>query len=173
MGEMVQLRKEDIRMDPTADGPVAVMEIDPKAGSTKTNKSRIVPIHPHLIEQGFLAFVEQRKPGYLFVGDDRTPVKGKLPLNLRDARVNDLGQWVREIGVTAPDVQPNHGWRHTFKTIARGMLPPMAAEVRDYIQGHAPRTEGEGYGNIPLAVLKDEMGRFPRFNLDGKSQGFR
>ena len=28
-----------------------------------------------------------------------------------------LAKWVRELGITDPEVQPNHGWRHSFKQI--------------------------------------------------------
>jgi hypothetical protein len=45
---------------------------------------------------------------------------------------------VRGLGVTAKDVDPNHGWRHRFKT--EGRARAMEFNVLDAIQGHAPQT---------------------------------
>lgn len=42
------------------------MRFTPEDGSIKTDESRIVPIHPHVIEQGFLDFVKTRTGMPLF-----------------------------------------------------------------------------------------------------------
>ena len=76
-----------------------------------------------------------------------------------------MAKWVREIGVDDPDVQPNHGWRHRFKTVARTVA--MDPEIRDQMQGHAPDTEGRKYGEIEAVVLKREIDKFPRYLLTG------
>ena len=70
---------------------------------------------------------------------------------------------MREIGVDDPNVQPNHGWRHLFKTLARraGIEP----EVRDALQGHAPRSVGESYGEWPIDVLLRSIELLPRFEV--------
>jgi len=74
-----------------------------------------------------------------------------------------LAKWVREIGVTDPDVQPNHGWRHRFKTISRNIR--MDPEIRDRIQGHAPRTEGEGYGDVSPSATLREIALLPKYDV--------
>lgn len=58
---------------------------------------------------------------------------------------------------------PNHGWRHRFKTIGREA--GIDWRVLDAIQGHAPRTEGEGYDEVSIKALADAMARFPRIDV--------
>jgi hypothetical protein len=63
-GEATQLRAEDIQQHP--DG-FWTMTISPDAGTTKDNKSRVVPLHQHIIEQGFIALAKAKASGPLFV----------------------------------------------------------------------------------------------------------
>lgn len=60
-------------------------------------------------------------------------------------------------------MQPNHGWRHLFKTLARraGIEP----EIRDVLQGHAPRSVGEEYGDWPIDILGAAVDRIPRLGI--------
>ena len=60
-GEITQLRKEDI-----FDENIPFIRITPEAGSVKTGQYRDVPLHRHLLEQGFLEFVKGRPDGPLF-----------------------------------------------------------------------------------------------------------
>ncbi len=61
-------------------------------------------------------------------------------------------------------MQPNHGWRRRFKNVATNAR--MDPEVRDAIQGHAPRTEGEKYGgNVPIEAKWQEILRLPRYDV--------
>ena len=69
MGELTQLRGVDIV---ERDG-IHAMKISPEAGTTKTGKARIVPLHEHLIEQGFLAFVKASGNGPLFYNEPKQP----------------------------------------------------------------------------------------------------
>jgi hypothetical protein len=50
-----------------------------------------------------------------------------------------------------------------FKTVAR--RAGIAPEVRDAIQGHAPRSVGESYGDWPVDVLAAAVGTLPRYYL--------
>ena len=61
-GEITQLRGSDVQR---RDGFHA-MTLTLEAGTIKTGKPRIVPIHEHLIEQGFLKFARQMGRGPLF-----------------------------------------------------------------------------------------------------------
>ena len=74
---------------------------------------------------------------------------------------NRLQEFARTV-VSDPAVQPNHGWRHAFKTI--GLEAGIEGRVLDAIQGHAPRTEGETYGSVSLLARVRAMDRFPRFD---------
>jgi integrase len=63
-GEACQLRSEDIRQH--KDGGFWYARITPEAGTVKGNDAREVPLHPHLVEQGFIAFAQGRPRGPLF-----------------------------------------------------------------------------------------------------------
>jgi hypothetical protein len=58
-GEMTQLRGVDVIK---RDG-VHAFRITPEAGTVKSSATRVVPLHPHLMAQGFLKFVAQRDKG--------------------------------------------------------------------------------------------------------------
>ena len=139
VGEMAQLRKKDV----TVEDGVWVLELLPEAGTIKTGEARRVPLHPHLLAQGFLQVLEGLEDGYIFCPADG----GRSPTTVAD----DLARWVREVGITDPELKPNHGWRHRFKTVARRVK--MDPAVRDYMQGHVPHNEAEGYGNQEAPVL--------------------
>ncbi len=158
VNEITQLRKQDIKCQ---DG-VWAMNITPEAGGVKTNEARMVPLHSHLVDQGFLKFVEDASDGPLFY--DPKGHRGGTQGNPQYKKVGErLAAWVRSLGVTDENVAPNHGWRHRFKTVARGAR--MDPEARAVIPGHAPKTEGEAYGNWPLEQLAVEIERLPRFDL--------
>ena len=158
VNEITQLRAEDVFKV----NRVWVIRITPEAGSTKSHQARVVALHPHLIEQGFPEIVQGRK-GPLFFDPARH--RGGSNGNPQYKKVGEyLANWVRhEIGVNDPAVQPNHGWRHRFKTQAR--LANMDPEIRDVIQGHSPRTVGETYGDIRPEVSLREISKLPRFEL--------
>ncbi|MEN3794548.1 DUF6538 domain-containing protein [Fulvimarina sp. MAC3] len=153
VNELTQLRKADVTL---VDG-IWSLTITPEAGSVKNYKVRVVPLHEHLIEQGFIEFVHSCRRSALFYTSDRK--SGKAVLTPYKKMGENLAAWIRELGVSDPNVAPNHGFRHRFKTVARRV--GMDAEVRDYLQGHAPRTEGEHYGEFPIAVLKKAVDLIP------------
>jgi integrase len=155
VNEITQLRAMDVKQ---VEG-VWTIHITPEAGSTKTNKARTVPIHEDLIDQGFLGFVEG-KQGPLFYDPLGRRKEGGRP-QYKKAGMK-LAEWVRSLGIE-PGVAPNHGWRHTFKTIAREVGIPEAAA--DYIQGHATKSQGRAYGTHNLATVQAELRKVPRFEV--------
>lgn len=163
-GEITQLRGVDIE---ERDG-FYVMKITPEAGTTKTGQVRIVPLHEHLIAQGFIEAIRQVGKGALFY-NDKTPQKmSSDPLKPSRPRAATarahLGTWVRELGVDDPDISPNHSWRHLFKRI--GDEIGMSERINDAITGHAPPTEGRKYGPPKVASMAEALKRFPRYKLD-------
>ena len=108
VGEILQLRKDDV----SRVSGQWIITITPEAGTVKTKKAREVPLHAHLIELGFTTFVAAAAPGHLFV----TPGKGGDVLGPLGGVKNRVREFVREV-VHDPNVAPNHGWRHLFKTI--------------------------------------------------------
>ncbi|MBS9478996.1 site-specific integrase [Ancylobacter radicis] len=155
IAEITQLRKEDIRQ---ADG-IWYMRITPDAGSVKTRQYRDVPLHEHVIAEGFLRFVEASQPGPLFF------VAGERTSNVHPSKqvAQQLVEWLRDLGIIGQDVKPNHGWRHTRKTIGRelGLNP----RVLDAIEGHASRTAGDDYGDVTLKAKALAVSQYPRFKV--------
>lgn len=157
VNEMTQLRAEDVQ---AIDG-IWTVRITPEAGSVKDDQARVIPIHSHVIAQGFLAVVEQLD-GPLFYDPSRH--RGGSDGNPQRKKVGErLASWVREIGVDDPNVQPNHGWRHRFITMARRL--GMPEEVRRDITGHTSGDTDFTYGAKPIDVLQREIEKFPRYDL--------
>jgi integrase len=164
-GEIAQLRRQDVIQ---RDGAHAI-RITPDAGPVKTGEPRTVPIHDHLIEQGFLEFVKSNKPGPLFYNEDkdeqmapRDPTNPRKPRSVK-AREH-LAAWIRKLGVTDREIQPNHAWRHTFKQI--GHRHGISERLLDAICGHASPTEGRGYGLSTLADMAVALKKFPRYEVE-------
>ena len=117
--------------------------------TTKTKRSRTVPLHPHVVEEGFLDFVSAAADGPLF-GDTR------MDGNLRD--------WIRtEVLPDLPEPRPSpmHGFRHLFEDLRIGTIGDDAAK---YITGRAVSDSSGGYGKSSalLPALANQMAEFPR-----------
>lgn len=67
--------------------------------------------------------------------------------------------FVRPI-VSDERVQPNHALRHRLKTISRNL--GLDHRVVDAIQGHAPRTAGEDYGDVSVLAMSHVIDKLPR-----------
>jgi hypothetical protein len=126
-----------------------------------------VPLHEHLIEQGFLSFVNASGKGPLFYNVPKQQLTSGDPTNPRKRRYvkarEHLAAWVRGLGIIDPEVQPNHAWRHTFKQI--GHRHGIQEHVLDAIVGHAPVSVGRGYGEPTLRDKADALKKFPRYDL--------
>ena len=161
-GEMTQLRGADVI---ERDG-VHAIRITPAAGTVKGGTARTVPLHEHLIAQGFLEFVHGRGRGPLFFNpvasiNNPDPTKQKKP---RAAQARQrLATWVRALGVSDPHISPNHAWRHTFKQ--RADRAGITERMSDYITGHAHKSEGAGYGAPTTDDMAAALKRFPRYAL--------
>lgn len=159
VGEMSQLRAQDVKQ---IDG-VWTVRITPDAGGVKSGKFRIVPVHDHLIAQGFLDVVTNKGEGPLFFNPDRG--RGGKDANPHHKKIGErLGAWVRKLGVNDPNVQPNHAWRHRFETEMRRAR--LDYEARHVLVGHAHQTESGTYGEWDAASLKRELDKLPRFETE-------
>ncbi len=151
VGEMVQLREQDLRQV----GEVWVLRITPEAGTVKNNEAREVVLHPHLVAQGFPEFVTKQKGSYLFL----RPAKDGDALGPLGGVKNKLGEFARAI-VTDRNVAPNHGWRHRFKTV--GMEAGIPPRILDTIQGQVSSgAVADTYGDVTLRTQADAIGKLP------------
>lgn len=151
ISEVCQLRRQDVRQ---VQG-VWCMSLEADAGSLKNvGSERVVPLHPRVIEAGFLRFVEARSDGPLF--DDLTPDR----FGSRGGNGTKLiGRWVRELGITDPRISPSHSWRHRLKTLGR--RHGISSDMSDAITGHAPKNVGDAYGEFEPAALLRELAKLP------------
>lgn len=156
VNEITQLRKQDVLQ---IEGHWVIL-ITPEAGTVKGNSHRYVPVHSAVTARGFIDEIAGKPDGPLFF--DLSRRKTGSDENPQPKKVGErIAKWVREdVGITDPILQPNHAWRHRFKSLARKHR--MDPEIRDVIQGHTPRTEGEGYGTREhIELMVEEIERLP------------
>lgn len=154
VGEVAQLRKEDV----TKQDGHWIIRITPEAGTVKTNEAREVTLHPQLVELGFSVFVQQSAQGPLFL----TLGKEGAVLGPLQGLKNRLAEFARAV-VTDPNVAPNHGWRHRFKTI--GMEAGIPPRILDAIQGQAARSVADTYGDVTLKTITAAIIKLPSYDL--------
>ncbi|MER8722337.1 tyrosine-type recombinase/integrase [Mesorhizobium sp. M0999] len=157
VGELAQLRKQDVSWR----GDIYVIRITPDAGTVKTNEAREVPLHQQVVDLGFPAFVQEAANGHLFLNVD-------LSENVRGA-LRGLKNRLAEFGrifVSDTRVAPNHGWRHRFKTV--GMEAGVPPRILDAIQGQAPRTVADTYGEVTLRTMAGEIAKLPYYSLEAQ-----
>lgn len=142
LNEIVQSVREDVA---TVEG-IAVLRIhDDGEGRTlkNTDSRRTTPLHPALIQEGFLAYVASLPAGSPLFPD----VKPDAVFGLRSTEAGKkVSRWLRD-GLKLPDplISPNHSWRHWFVDAARRVSMPV--EVRSAITGHSAKVdESAGYG---------------------------
>jgi integrase len=129
----------------------------------KTRTARTVPLHAHLIEQGFAAFVEGLGTGPLFYAERKARGEMQPVKSVADQVRDAVGAWVRSLGLVDPELSPNHAWRHTFK--ARAARYEMAEVYSDAITGHAAPTVGRSYTQPTAEDLAAAMRKFPRYEV--------
>ncbi|GAB5509190.1 MAG: hypothetical protein Rhims3KO_05910 [Hyphomicrobiales bacterium] len=165
VGEILQLRKQDVLQ---SDG-LWCIRITPEAGTVKTGEARTIPLHGHLLEMGFPDYAQAADKEHLFLWRRRNRQSGHpkgimLPVKLGSAK-NEMQDFCRQAAKleAGSGVQPNHAWRHTFKTI--GFEAELEERIMDAINGHAPRSASQGYGEITPKAMARALERFPRFKL--------
>jgi len=162
VNELTSLYPSDI----TQDVVTGIWCMNIKPSMEKTAVWREVPIHSHVIEQGFLEFVDSRRKSGRPLFYDPARGKGGGPGNPQFAKVAErLAEWLHGKKLIPAGVLPNHGWRHTFKSMAKKLK--MDPEVEGYITGHRPKDSGSGfdYGDRWVETMSSEIERYPRFDI--------
>jgi integrase len=152
--ELAQARKGDFWQ---ADSGWWVMRITPEAGETKNNEARIVPLHQHLIEIGFIAYVMSCS-GPLFVRSEKFGV----PIGVVGV-VNRLREFLAP--AVPSGIFPNHAWRHRVKTQFRDL--GVDKVVGDVIQAHALTGASANYGSVSLQAKCAAIAKLPRYKVNG------
>lgn len=162
VGEVLQLTTGDIKTDGKSGIAFFDVRPDPQAGkSVKNDHARHVPIHPALIGEGFLRFVDSVRRD----GEDVPlfPEKALDKYGRRGGRAwNLVGKWVKRVtGITDPAKAPNHSWRHRMEDELRAVEVPE--DARDAIMGHQRTTTGRLYGRRgeALSRLYRELAKVP------------
>lgn len=155
IAELAQLWVENI----TIEQGVPVMRLQPAqdAGSLKTEGSeRTIPIHPAVLQAGFMAFVKSRKAGPLFYGKSSgDPTKRHASKSVS----NRLALWVREQGFNDPRKAPMHALRHWFKSACP--RAGISDSVADRLQGHADASTAGVYRHFDMPTLAKELAKLP------------
>nr|WP_049961972.1 hypothetical protein [Methylobacterium sp. B34] len=163
-GEVTQLRAEDFTRHKAG---FWVMRISPEAGTVKGGQARTVPLHEHLIGLGLIEFVESVGSGPLFYDPDGQRVTRDDPTNPVRApwvkQRDKLAVWVRGLGVTDPNISPNHAWRHTFKR--RAARAKIERRIRFAFCGHATDDVGDDYETPTVEDMAEELKAFPRYEV--------
>lgn len=146
VGELIQVEKRDVIR--IGSDWFLHIRVEGEERTTKTMKDRKVPIHPAIIAEGFIEFVDKAKAGRLFP-------ETRVEQNLRD--------WIREriiVGKSENSPAPNHGFRHLFEDLRFGKISQEAA---NYITGRANAGSDKLYGKSDsmLPALAEEMRKFP------------
>ena len=155
VSEICQLRRSDVV---EIEG-IWCIRVMPEAGSVKTSGSeRLIPLHPALVENGFLEFVQKKAAGPLF--SDLTPDKfGKRGGN----GTKVIGRFVRQLGISDPRISPSHSWRHRIKTLGR--RHGLAQDILEAMTGHGSKTVADAYGEFPVEALYRELCKIPSLRV--------
>ena len=160
-GEITQLRGGDVEQ---VDG-IWTLNLTPEAGTIKGGRARRVPLHPHLIKQGFVDFAEAHGTAPLFyrLRKQRSESGEKQRKSPAAQARQRLAAWVRSIGVKGKGLSPNHAWRHTFKQIAD--RAGIFEKISDAITGHAPASVARSYGTPTVGDMAEALKKFPRYEI--------
>jgi integrase len=157
---LLKLKVGDIR---TEDG-ITFLDINAEeysnASIKRTDKTaaglRRIPLHPDLVELGFLKFVVSQKGKELLFEGLRVSKRGKF--------TKSYGDWFRrhleKLGLKRKG-RDTHSFRHTWDHFAEASR--IESEWRDRLQGHARHGMRRVYGGKTELKLLDEEMRKLRF----------
>lgn len=156
--EIAQLRKGDI----VEESGIPCFRLAMGEGqSIKMGNTRQFPIHSHLLELGFLEFVQSRTY-QLFT--DKSDVNRKYSYNYG----RWWGNYIREHGLTREGIKPTHSFRHTLVTLCRDLN--VREEIQDSILGHNENSServkvSHGYGETSVQAQRNVIEQIPRLEL--------
>lgn len=112
---------------------------------------RIVPLHPAIVSEGFLKYVEGLPAG--------GPLFPGVPPDRFGQRAGNgtkrVSRWIRSLGLQDVRKDPNHAWRHYVTDQLRNAGVPK--DMRDRIIGHRLQDEAEKYGEGYITPILAEQ----------------
>jgi hypothetical protein len=120
---------------------------------------RRFPLHPQIIAEGFIDYLQSLPPGPLFpafsLGQDNR--RG-------DAASREISEWIRRLGINDPSpklrYKPNHSFRNYAKTQWRNAH--VEEETHDAITGHgSSKDESRNYGEYELKLMLSAIEKLP------------
>ncbi len=130
IGELVQLHPKMIE---EIGGRWTIRFNDSEMRLKNADSTGTIPLHGELIKQGFVDFVKGRGELPLFLSGTEPLGSGNRLGRHIDARVRD---WIRlSLGITDPDISPNHAWRNRFIAVALGAGKSISLPTAQMIVG--------------------------------------
>jgi len=154
INEAAQLFAEDI----AEEADIACFHFRPdesKKQQTKGHKSRVVPIHPELVQWGFLAWVRGKPPtGHLFEA---------VFTHGRDGYGQSASKWYNRTFRKHQGINRDfHSFRHTMQAAldAAGVPKRVINAILGHAAGKSMSMTVYEHG-LPIAVLRDAIGKVP------------
>jgi len=155
--EIAQLHVDDVYLN--SKYPYIKLTDEADDQSIKSGISRIVPIHPHLLELGLADYISPLdKNGRLFP---------KLELNTDNKYNVQVSKWFGRylheyLGIKRKGIKPFHSFRHLFITNLR--QANVRLDIQNQITGHSQNNSGTGavYGGYSLEQMSEIINTLPR-----------
>lgn len=163
VGEVAQLRRQDVVRERGGKADEWTIIIDPEAGHVKGHKRREVPVHSALAKEGFIAFVQACGAGSrLFPELYAQKERAKFPHKVSNHASAVMSRWVRGKDVLHTEdksISPSHSWRHFFNT--RSREHDVDREVRKTMVGHSDDHVAESYGSTNASTKRRQIEKLP------------
>lgn len=155
--EIAQLRVADVRLNEEC--PHLNLTDEGEDQSIKTGISRLVPIHPHLLELGLAEYISSLN------GQRR--LFPMLNLNSEGKYYAQVSKWFgkylkQDLGIDRTGIKPLHSFRHHFVSNLR--RANVRLDIQNQITGHSQRLAGTGaaYGGYSLEQMSEVINQLPR-----------
>lgn len=150
--ELAQLETSDIQHHLDCGSYICIRRAVDRSKRTKNlNSVRNFPVHPKLVQLGFINYVASCKPGRLFpalrpdkYGILSTSFSTWFGIYLDEQEIND-------------STRVFHSFRHNFIERGKEKVTQVPAEVREAIVGHMPASEIEMIYGSSLYPLKPQF----------------
>jgi len=166
LNELCQLHKTDLKNKKGA-WYLDINDDDKKTLKNKASK-RLIPLHPVLIDIGFIEFAQAVKHHRIFPGCKYTPARGKYG--------NGFGKWFSRVVLVDTGIKESHDRSITFHSFRHQFVTVLKRLKADHLMvgqlaGHAAQgtTDKEYFDGHLLPDLKEAIELIP----DHRNTGVR